>query len=80
MKSSWTEGLDKDLALEIRQHFTSSIILRKRLIEMLRKKEKEYLKDGRSKAGYDCPNWAYKQADLVGYNRALNDIISLIEK
>ena len=80
MKQSWTKGLDKDLALEVKQHFASSLILRKRLIDMLQEKEREASKDGRSKGGYDCPNWAYKQADLVGYSRALQDVISLIEK
>ena len=80
MKQSWTTGLDKDLTTEIKQHFASSSILRKRLIEMLLDKEREASKGGRSKSGYDCPNWAYKQADLVGYNRALEEVISLIEK
>jgi hypothetical protein len=27
---------------------------------------------------YDSPSWAYKQADQNGYNRALNDIIQLL--
>ena len=27
---------------------------------------------------YDSPAWAYRQADLLGYNRALNEIIELI--
>lgn len=79
MMKSWTTGLDKDLTLEIKQHFASSLVLRKRLIEMLRDKEREASKDARSKLGYDCPNWAYKQADTSGYTRALHDVISLIE-
>jgi len=80
MKKSWTNGLDKDLALEVRQHFTSSLILRKRLVAMLLEKDIEFSREGRSKGGYDCPNWAYKQADSVGYSRALHEIIALIEK
>ncbi len=27
---------------------------------------------------YNCPSWAYKQADMNGYNRALNEILELI--
>jgi len=79
MKKSWTTGLDSDCANEIKMAFTSGLTLRKRLEELIRGKEDEAIRLGRSKDGYECPNWAYKQADLVGYTRALNDIISLIE-
>lgn len=30
------------------------------------------------KADYDSPSWAYQQADQLGYNRALYDIIDLL--
>ena len=80
MKKSWTQGLEEDASKEIKSHFLSALILRKRMVKLLRDKEEEASKVGRSKVGYDCPNWAFKQADLVGYTRALNDIISLIEK
>jgi hypothetical protein len=26
---------------------------------------------------YDCPSWAYKQADKIGYNRALKKVKGL---
>ena len=29
---------------------------------------------------YDCPSWAYKQADRNGYNRALQDILKVIKE
>lgn len=80
MKQSWTKGLKPDAAKEMRMAFKSSLIFRNRLAELIRIKEEENIRAGRSKDGYECPNWAYKQADLVGYTRALNDIISLIEK
>lgn len=80
MKQSWISGLEKDAVGEIKSHFLSSLILRKRLVDMLRSKEEEAVKSGRSKSGYDCPNWAFKQADLAGYTRAINEVISLIEK
>ena len=79
MKQSWTKGLEEDNAKEIRMLYKSSLILRKRLEKMLRDKENEAIKASRSKDGYDCPNWSYKQADTVGYTRAINDIIALIE-
>ena len=79
MKKLWTQGLEEDASKEMRSHFASSAILRKRLTEILIEKEREVSKAGRSKGGYDCPNWAYKQADTAGYIRALYDIISYIE-
>ena len=79
MKQSWYKGLDKDQTSEIKMSFKSALILRKRLISMLEDKELENIRAGRNKDGYDCPNWAYKQADLQGYLRALNDVINLIK-
>lgn len=79
MKQSWTKGLDTDYAKEIRMAFKSALVMRKRLEVLIGLKEEEAIRTGRSKEGYNCPNWAYKQADLVGYTRALNDIIDLIE-
>lgn len=79
MKKLWTQGLAEDAAKEMRSHFLSSKVLRKRLSSILLEKEREASKNGRSKAGYECPNWAYKQADTAGYARALYDIISYLE-
>lgn len=31
-----------------------------------------------SKQAYENPNWAYKQADTVGYTRALNEVTTLL--
>ena len=36
------------------------------------------LKDTPSSADYDSPSWAYKQADRIGYNRALNQVLDII--
>lgn len=30
-------------------------------------------------ADYDSPSWAYKQADVNGYNRAIRHVLKLIE-
>lgn len=79
MKQSWTKGLDSDAEKEIRMAFKSSLVLRRRLEKLIKDKEAEAIRVGRSKDGYDCPNWSYKQADTVGYTRALNDIINLLE-
>lgn len=78
MKVSWTKGVDKELAVDIRQNFKESLIMRKRLITLLDEKIAASQKTSRSKAEYENPNWAYLQADARGYERALVEIISLI--
>ena len=45
-----------------------------------RSKMEENLKNQLLKGGYDTPNWAQLQADAVGYNRALQEILKLIEE
>jgi hypothetical protein len=79
MKKSWTNGLEAESVGEMKMAYTSSLILRKRLVELLRVKEKENYKSNISKADYECPNWSVKKADSIGYARALLDIIDLIE-
>lgn len=80
MKSSWLKGLDKDAEKEMRMAFTSSLILRQRLARILLEKEELARNNNRKSENYECPNWAYKQADLLGYERALREILNLIEK
>lgn len=28
---------------------------------------------------YDSPSWAFRQADTIGYNRAISDLLKLLE-
>ena len=79
MKQSWTQGLEVDASKEMRGHYTGSLILRKRLAELLVKKELDNYRLNISKADYDSPNFALKKADSIGYARALKEIIELIE-
>lgn len=78
MKTVWTKGLDSDAIEEMRGSYTSAHLTRKRLITLVEGKIAESENLAHLKEGYDCPNWAYKQADLMGYRRALHEIISLI--
>jgi hypothetical protein len=78
MKVSWTQGQTKERASEITKDFTSSLLIRKRLEELLTKKIDLSNAESRAKSTYDSPNWAYVQADARGYERALSDVISLI--
>jgi len=79
MKTTWFKGVEDEQNKEdIRSSFKSSLVTRRRLAEILEGKVAEKLKSDQSIEGYDCPNWAYKVADSQGYNRAMNEIISLI--
>lgn len=78
MKSSWTNGLNADEKGELASSFDASGRLRSRLVDMLKKKQEVCRKDRLSDANYADANWAYKQADAVGYQRALQEIIDLL--
>ena len=80
MKTSWTQGLDKELVVDIRQNFKESLVMRRRLEEMLESKIASSQRSSRSKDAYLNPNWAYLQADARGYERALQDVIDLISE
>lgn len=77
MKTVLTKGLDKDASNEIKLSFNASGLLRERYKVLLEEKIKTADKKSYSEEGYDCPNWAYKQAHLAGYKSALKEIISL---
>jgi len=78
-KTTWTAYVkDEDRKKEIEQSFRSSGVLRRRLIEMLERKQRLKRESTIFEEGYDCPNWALKQADARGYERALHEVISLL--
>jgi len=78
MKQSWTNGLIAERAIQIKADFKGSYPLRERLSEMLTDKINASNKNARNKDNYAQAGWAYLQADAVGYERALNEVISLI--
>lgn len=78
MKTSITAGLKGVEASDIEAEYLGSPALRKRLVELLMKKQNESYKKRISESSYDSPNWDRYQADGVGYERAINEIISLI--
>jgi len=80
MKLTWTKGLSKDKADEVRRDFEASAIMRGRLKDILEERVRISYEDSRSKDAYQSPSWAYLQADARGYERAISEILSLIEK
>ena len=80
MKSTWTKGLTPEQEVELRKDFVGSVILRKRLQLLLEEKSKVSRDNSIAKVTYENPNWAYLHADARGYERAISEIISLLEK
>lgn len=79
MKTSWKKGLDAQQASDIEQRFKEAGLVRRRLDVLLREMIEEKRSGSVAERLYDSPNWAYLQADRAGYERALRDVISLIE-
>ena len=79
MKLNWTKGLSAQEKEEMKLLFSSNARLRARAVEILKEKQAAAHKGTTLKDAYDSPNWALKQADSVGYERAINEIISLFE-
>jgi hypothetical protein len=78
MKQSWIKGLTPERVAIAKADYVGSAGARIRLEEMLRDKIRVSSTMKRKKEGYDSPNWAYTQADVIGYERALFEVISLI--
>lgn len=79
MKITWTKGLSPEKKEEMKRDFQAAALLRERLTELLRDKSEVTRKGTINKDSYNNSNWAYLQADAVGYQRALEEVISLLE-
>jgi hypothetical protein len=78
MKSSITAGLDDEKKRIVVQEFIGSYALRERLIAVLNGKKASFRSETMSKTSYDKPGWPYLQADCNGYERAIDELISLL--
>lgn len=80
MKTILLANLSDERKEELRREFESSAILRNRVAEVLKGKIESNRAATRSQDAYDKPAWPYLQADVVGYERALSEVISLLSK
>jgi hypothetical protein len=78
MKAAWTAGLEEQKTKDVRGDFKSSLIIRKRLKEILEGRIETSLIAMTNKNNYDIANWPYLMADNVGYARAMREVINLI--
>ncbi len=80
MKTTWTKGLNPQEKEEVTQEYLSSARFRAKLRDILQDKANEMRAKARSSESYVSANWAYQQADAIGYERAIFEVISLISE
>ena len=79
MKTVWTKGLSVQGKDEMTREFQASAHLRKRLSDILEEKREASYRKSLSEDAYASPNWAFQQADSRGFERALTEIMSLLD-
>lgn len=77
MKTTWFKGIEEDQHDRVRGAFKASSDIRSRLIELCNDKIDTAMTTHKNQ--YEGDSWAYQQADAIGYRRALEEIISLLE-
>lgn len=79
MKTVWKSGLTAEQKKEMEAIFNGSHAIRERLTTIIGGKLTGAEVEATTKSSYDSPNWALKQADNVGYRRALQEILSILK-
>lgn len=80
MKTVWTKDLKTDdLKAEFKTAYVASKRVRDRLSTLISEKIETNRTKRRSEEGYESPNWSHKQADSIGYERALYEVLSLLD-
>lgn len=75
MQTLWFQHL-KDPAK--RDLFKKDVAASEKVLDRLREICYNKIKVESSLVDYNSPSWAYRQADQLGYNRALKEIMELI--
>jgi hypothetical protein len=78
MKTVLLKGLNDRDKEEMRSTFYHSAFLRNQLKSILAAKINDSNRQVRSKDAYGIANWAFLQADAVGYERAMTEVMSLL--
>lgn len=81
MNTAWTKGIRKGSQedKDIRSSYAESYIIRKRLTQMLADKIDGKMKTAMSNDAFDSPSWAFLQAESIGYAKAMQEIIKLLD-
>lgn len=81
MNTAWTKGIRKGSQedKDIRSSYAESFIIRKRLTQILADKIDGKMKTAMSNDAFDSPSWAFLQAESIGYAKAMQEIIKLLD-
>lgn len=77
LKNRFVSGVPEDEQDELRELFALARPVRERLSQVM--KEKADAENANLQTQYESPSWAYKQADLNGYLRAMKLIQTYLE-
>lgn len=69
-----------DQEIELRQSFVAAVPLRRALSEVIEGKITEAHNAQIANSNYSNPNWAFKQADSAGYQRAMKEILNFLSE
>lgn len=79
MKTVLTSGIkDEDQKKAIAAQFNASALLRGQVSKILNAKIESSWKGSMKESSYENPNWALKQADARGYERAMQEILNIL--
>lgn len=78
VQSRWNKGLDDTGKSDLKASLLASNFAFKQLARLIQEDIDSSIKIQEAKGGYDCPNWAYSQADTIGELRAYKKILRLI--
>lgn len=78
MKTILNKGLNTEQKELMKKDFIGSVFLRRQLSAIINEKIESARTASISVKAYEDPNWSFRQADNVGYERALSEVISLL--
>lgn len=79
MRTVWTKGLTEEQKVEMEREFIEASLFKNRLALIISEKRETRIKEATSKSDYENASWAYKQADHIGFLRALDEILALLQ-
>lgn len=79
MKQIFKANLSDEDKIKMEESYNAGITFIKKLLKVLEDKKEASTKYSRSKENYSNSSWPYLQADAIGYERALSEIISLLK-